>query len=177
MTFTATTMRELMALGLPQDKLDAVIAIMERARLVKTEAKGGAKDKAKRGTRLAEDWVPTEEWLRHATQPGMLRRDEAMRQAQRFRDYWLSVAGARGLKLDWFATWRTWISKECERLGRSPVAAAGPSATDPAAFTRETWAAILKAYRRSNNWNPEHGPMPGRLRCLAPSDLILSILK
>lgn len=26
-----------------------------------------------------------------------------------FRDYWISVPGQRGVKLDWFATWRNWV--------------------------------------------------------------------
>lgn len=30
----------------------------------------------------------------------------------RFRDYWVAVPGARGLKLDWTATWRNWIRTE-----------------------------------------------------------------
>jgi uncharacterized protein YdaU (DUF1376 family) len=29
-----------------------------------------------------------------------------------FRDYWLSVAGSKGVKLDWFATWRNWIRNQ-----------------------------------------------------------------
>jgi uncharacterized protein YdaU (DUF1376 family) len=29
-----------------------------------------------------------------------------------FRDYWVSVAGAKGIKLDWFATWRNWIRNQ-----------------------------------------------------------------
>lgn len=33
-----------------------------------------------------------------------LRREHA-----RFIDYWLSVPGARGRKLDWPATWRNWM--------------------------------------------------------------------
>lgn len=31
---------------------------------------------------------------------------------ERFRDYWLSVPGAKGRKLDWAATWRNWV-REC----------------------------------------------------------------
>ena len=29
-----------------------------------------------------------------------------------FRDYWVSVAGAKGVKLDWTATWRNWIRNQ-----------------------------------------------------------------
>lgn len=27
---------------------------------------------------------------------------------QGFRDYWVAVSGSKGVKLDWFATWRNW---------------------------------------------------------------------
>jgi hypothetical protein len=33
--------------------------------------------------------------------------------AERFRDYWLAVPGARGRKADWGATWRNWCRREC----------------------------------------------------------------
>jgi uncharacterized protein YdaU (DUF1376 family) len=29
-----------------------------------------------------------------------------------FRDYWVSVAGSKGVKLDWTATWRNWIRNQ-----------------------------------------------------------------
>lgn len=30
-------------------------------------------------------------------------------------DYWLSVAGAKGRKVDWQRTWRNWMRREHER--------------------------------------------------------------
>ena len=30
----------------------------------------------------------------------------------RFKDYWISQPGQRGVKLDWFATWRNWCRNE-----------------------------------------------------------------
>ena len=38
--------------------------------------------------------------------PGM-----TVREADKFRDYWLSVSGSKGVKLDWQATWRNWVRK------------------------------------------------------------------
>jgi hypothetical protein len=29
-----------------------------------------------------------------------------------FRDYWVGVAGAKGVKLDWTATWRNWVRNQ-----------------------------------------------------------------
>jgi hypothetical protein len=31
-----------------------------------------------------------------------------------FRDYWIAVAGAKGVKLDWLATWRNWIRTQSD---------------------------------------------------------------
>jgi len=34
----------------------------------------------------------------------------------RFRDHWIAQPGAKGRKLDWFATWRNWVRNE-KRIG------------------------------------------------------------
>lgn len=31
---------------------------------------------------------------------------------ERFRDYWKAQPGQRGVKADWFATWRNWCRNE-----------------------------------------------------------------
>ena len=35
--------------------------------------------------------------------------DHIKTQMESFQDYWTSVSGAKGVKLDWLATWRNWI--------------------------------------------------------------------
>lgn len=61
------------------------------------------------GSRLPADWVIPVEWLQWAAQesPGV----NARREADSFRDYWHSVAGSKGRKADWQATWRNWIRR------------------------------------------------------------------
>lgn len=37
--------------------------------------------------------------------------DELQRVFDEFKDYWISVPGAKGVKLDWLATWRNWVRR------------------------------------------------------------------
>ena len=73
---------------------------------------------SKKGTRLPLDWSPAVETIEAAIEIG-LSRQQASAQADRFRDYWHGVAGAKGVKLDWPATWRNWCRKALEDLPRS----------------------------------------------------------
>ena len=37
--------------------------------------------------------------------------DELQRVFDEFKDYWIAVPGAKGVKLDWLATWRNWVRR------------------------------------------------------------------
>ena len=69
------------------------------------------KDKtATRGSRLPANWIPDKElaeWSK-AERPDL----DLRRVLAEFRDYWTSLAGSRGVKLDWDATWRNWVRKQ-----------------------------------------------------------------
>ena len=71
--------------------------------------------KAKRnnGSRLHSDWVLPDDWFSWTIEQG-LTPQEAYDTEARFRDYWIAVAGSKGVKLDWAATWRTWIRRNIE---------------------------------------------------------------
>lgn len=71
-----------------------------------------AKRGADRGTRLPEDWTPSEEDCAFAADLGL----DPMVTAEEFRDFWTSVPGARGRKLNWSKTFRN----RCRELGRRP---------------------------------------------------------
>ena len=62
------------------------------------------------GSRLPADWLLPDEWAAWARQerPDLIP-DQT---AQRFADYWHGVAGAKGRKADWLATWRNWVRSE-----------------------------------------------------------------
>ena len=65
---------------------------------------------ATRGSRLPNNWVPNKElaeWSK-AERPDL----DLRKVLEEFRDYWTSVAGSKGVKLDWDATWRNWVRKQ-----------------------------------------------------------------
>jgi uncharacterized protein YdaU (DUF1376 family) len=59
------------------------------------------------GKRLASDSCLTKEWEDFCVE----QRPELspVKTFDQFKDYWTSVAGQKGVKLDWFATWRNWV--------------------------------------------------------------------
>lgn len=74
----------------------------------KREAKASAKNT--RGSRLSAEWFLPSEWGEWALYEG-LGRGDILAEADKFKDYWIGAAGARGIKADWLATWRNWIRK------------------------------------------------------------------
>lgn len=70
--------------------------------------------KPKRGTRLPDDWEPNAANLKFVREvaPDLIAEDIELR----FRDYWHSTPGAKGVKLDWDATWRNWVRAEADRF-------------------------------------------------------------
>ncbi len=73
-----------------------------------------------RGSRLPTDWQLPDDWAAWAkqTRPELNPNETA----QRFADYWHGVAGAKGRKADWLATWRNWVRNEKAPITRHPQA-------------------------------------------------------
>ena len=63
-----------------------------------------------RGTRLPADATLSPEYRDFCvkTRPD-LHPDQLF---EGFRDYWIAQPGQKGVKLDWFATWRTWVRNQ-----------------------------------------------------------------
>lgn len=85
------------------------------------------RERQNRGTRITPDWTPLEPERAFAKTEGFSDW-EIQREAQKFRDYWTACAGAKGVKLDWSATWRQWIRSGAERAGKSPAPTSGDAA-------------------------------------------------
>lgn len=89
----------------------------------KENLKRESDDSSKKGSRLSENWTLPEPWGTWALKQNLL--DKTIRsQADCFRDYWISVPGQRGVKLNWEATWRNWIRSS---MTRGAFSNGGPS--------------------------------------------------
>jgi hypothetical protein len=70
------------------------------------------------GSRLPEDWQPSEDDLDFARK--ILGWQSARIEVDRFRDYWCARPGPRAFSCDWSRTWRNWVRKAAEQKGLSP---------------------------------------------------------
>lgn len=66
--------------------------------------------KKDRATRLPDDWMPgdADVLFCRKERPDL----DVERVALEFRDYWIAVAGDKGRKADWPATWRNWVRRQ-----------------------------------------------------------------
>lgn len=69
---------------------------------------GGQKKAPRRGTRLTAGWELEQEWGEWAESQGM-KGEDVLREAAKFKDFWLAKAGPNATKADWEATWRNWV--------------------------------------------------------------------
>ena len=86
---------------------------------------------ATRGSRLPADWKPDDElvaWSK-AERPDL----DLRKVFAEFKDYWTSVAGSKGVKLNWDATWRNWVrAQKAEKQTFAQQAADVARSTVPA---------------------------------------------
>lgn len=73
----------------------------------------------KRGTRMSPDWRPDASALREAAKLGIVNGWQDATLAN-FIDYWLGVPGAKGIKLDWNATYRNALRAEANARRHIP---------------------------------------------------------
>ena len=94
-----------------------------------TEGRGDARgekssrkrsDPAPKAKRLSADWKPDDGLRAYAE--AELPNVDVDRLAEDFRDYWIAKPGEKGRKLDWPATWRTWVRRSADRYPVKPTA-------------------------------------------------------
>jgi hypothetical protein len=79
----------------------------------------------KRGTRLADDFEPPEDWIAWAMNKRSWSREEAVDECECFIRYWQAKPGREACKLDWPKTWQNWAvnSRRQAKAQGPPVAA------------------------------------------------------
>ena len=62
-----------------------------------------------RATRLSTDFVLPNDWIEFCKteRPDV----DPQKTFLEFKDYWVAQAGTKGVKTDWFATWRNWVRR------------------------------------------------------------------
>lgn len=79
--------------------------------------------RARSGSRLPADWNLPDDWKAWAIEKLNWTPDRCQSVAEIFADHWRSVAGGKGTKADWAATWRNWCRRE---TGQTPTAKRAP---------------------------------------------------
>lgn len=79
-----------------------------------TESESEPRARSKRGTRIPDEFLLTEEMLAWAKAkcPDI---DVALH-TQRFVNYWKAASGRNAVKLDWLRTWQNWMLKEQDAI-------------------------------------------------------------
>lgn len=125
--------------------------------VLKKEGKSNARE-AKKGHRLPEDWEPDESCQNVARELGYNRgmwRDTLAE----FRDYWKSVPGAKGLKLDWNATFRVRLRSR-RTNGKLTNGNAGSAYSQAAELIREGLERSGVDTGHNGDGGPEHETPP-----------------
>ena len=88
-------------------------------------------DKKTLGKRLANDFLFPKEWEEFCqqTRPEL----NPVKTFDQFKDYWIAQAGQKGVKLDWFATWRNWVrNTNAPKVNHADIARVTvPSSNEP----------------------------------------------
>lgn len=102
----------------------------------------------KRASRLPENWILPDEFMAFAKSKGMSE-GQAHAEATKMRDW--SLSSPKGAKLDWLATWRSWINRKIEENGNG-------SKSDNTARHRSAFAAALSERGGGDSVNPQGEP-------------------
>ena len=87
---------------------------------------------------MPDDFTPSEEMKKWFIENGYASLFSGPTEHEKFMDYWRSVPGIRGQKIDWPATWRNWMRTAAERTGRRPGNALVPTSGAPVQYKPST---------------------------------------
>lgn len=75
--------------------------------------------RARKGTRLADDWQPEPLTGKALAMTNAWPSGQIERELAKFRNFWASKAGKDACKLDWQKTWANWLINADERIPRN----------------------------------------------------------
>ena len=104
---------------------------------------------------MPADWKPNAELVAWSKTE---RPDLDLRKVfEEFKDYWSSVPGSKGVKLDWDATWRNWVRKQtAAKQGYAQQAADVVRTTVPAHAGQSAALTQIMEDRKKSVPPPEH---------------------
>ncbi|MEQ8654400.1 MAG: helix-turn-helix domain-containing protein [Kiloniellales bacterium] len=92
----------------PAESADETLKLNPQGKPLRETSGGGTQ---RRGTRIPDDWQPTEDGKQILLGKGY-EPAEIEAEAENFRDHWLGESGRKGVKRDWPATWRKWCRSD-----------------------------------------------------------------
>lgn len=107
--------------------------------VVAIQDQGANTKKQNKGHRLPADWILPRAAGEWAMGEG-LTRDQVLREAERFKDYWHSKPGREGTKTDWAATWRNWVRKAADDMAKRGNRNQGGASMFTELHTDRSWA-------------------------------------
>lgn len=93
-------------------------------------------DKNKRGSRMRDDWEPDGPSIAKAEELGFTATDTRT-EIERFKNYWIAIPGAKGVKLDWQRTFQNWLINASKYASRRNVVGFEPRKQDQLKSKRE----------------------------------------
>lgn len=112
--------------GLERRHVDRIMSALAEMQLMPARKKPEPTEG--KGSRLPAVFSLPDDWLAFAQEARKWPQWTVEAVFQEFIDYWHAQPGGKGVKLDWFATWRNWI-----RRSRTPDGNWRPSRSVPAA--------------------------------------------
>lgn len=110
--------------GLERRHVDRIMSALAANDLLPTKKAREATEG--RGMRLPADFELPEDWHDFAQMERRWYRYEVDAEFRQFCDYWHAQPGQRGIKLDWFGTWRNWC-----RRSKTPTGSWRPDKSAP----------------------------------------------
>lgn len=142
--------------GLPPDTQNAPLSIGISEEEVREESKREApaakRPPDKRGTRLPEDWMPTEADAKYAASLGYTAAAYD-REVQKFCNHWHSKPGKDGSKLNWTKTFHNWLLRGAERFMPRDAYRPTVQQTTPATF-------VVRGSPQWQAWTQHRGREP-----------------